>query len=630
MVLSKEGGLISDEGGNITTEWKWNPNLQGAGTPPQEPVTITLNSCLSFVFTDRFNIACKFVCEGAAREFDLSLKLRRMDTYLDHATRSKTGSQRGKLVPDIKHTTLVQRHDETNDAMKATRNKLNPKSKDLNHGEVRRVVANLEKGFDDYSEAHRKSTVFGSEWKTHALDKTTSEIPQIALTGQETGPLDPAGYGHSIYFEDDSKDKSTSRATARLPPMLLKADGTWRGGADLRHAIMHANPLLQRSQVLCDASGRYSEDILVPGGVPTATNPTGMRESGGSVLPVVSASKLDSYLKDVALPHQLVVVACLREDDQLCRIAEKVVEGVHGAVLRGELDGADSDAADASGGGGGDFNPDNSQFRVVKVAMSESRFMVEQYHIRSLPYFLMFSQSKLVYSGAIGGKAIRVAPETMPWRVLCVEPNFADQIATEKILRKQRYHWDLCMNAAQAAAHKQRLNETAVQSGAASVGYDLVLLSDELASDDIAMIERNFKSMANPSSKRVIFCGLAGVKGESGAAQVKGARWSGKRRGISFDNDVLLPPRLASAVDVTVVKPLKAIALEDVSEHIHIQSRLAGGSPFDQQYKGLTKDTLITQMVAALETAHRGLVADTASERVNRATASINQLIRTV
>ena len=95
MVLSKEGGLISDEGGNITTEWKWNPNLQGAGTPPQELVTITLNSCLSFVFTDRFNIACKFVCEGAAREFDLSLKLRRMDTYLDHATRSKTGSQRG-------------------------------------------------------------------------------------------------------------------------------------------------------------------------------------------------------------------------------------------------------------------------------------------------------------------------------------------------------------------------------------------------------------------------------------------------------------------------------------------------------------------------------------------------------
>ena len=28
MVLSKEGGLISDEGGNITTQWKWNPNLQ--------------------------------------------------------------------------------------------------------------------------------------------------------------------------------------------------------------------------------------------------------------------------------------------------------------------------------------------------------------------------------------------------------------------------------------------------------------------------------------------------------------------------------------------------------------------------------------------------------------------------
>merc|ERR1712185_30818 len=102
-----------------------------------------------------------------------------------------------------------------------------------------------------------------------------------------------------------------------------------------------------------------------------------------------------------------------------------------------------------------------------------------------------------------------------------------------------------------------------------------------------------------------------------------GARWSGKRRGISFDNDALLPPRLASAVDVTVVKPLKAITLEDLSEHLHVQSRLAGGSPLDQHYKGLTKDSLITTMVAALESARRGLVADGGGERVNRATAMI-------
>lgn len=598
-------------------------------------MTITLNGCLSFTFADRFNIAVKFVCEGAARDFDLSLKLRRRDSYLENATRTKYGANRGKLVPNIEYTTLVQRHGEANEAMKMKRNKLNPKSQDLT-GEVKRVVSELENGFDRYSDEHKSPTVFGSEWKGKALTNTRGEIPPIALTGHETGPV--AGFGSTIYFDHETKDKKTDMsATSRLPPMLMKANGTWNGDVELRSAIMQANPLLPRSGVLCDASGRYSEDIMVPGGLPHASNPTGMRESGRSTLRVIPAKDLDRFLREEASPSQLVVVACLREDDPLCRKAEMVVEQVHGAILRGELDNADTDlAATGASGAGATANADNSQYRIIKVAMSESRFMAEQYKIRSLPAFLMFSQSKLVYAGALGGTAVRVAPEVKPWRVLCVEPNFRDQMSTEKMLRKHKYHWDLCMNAAQAAQHKQRANEAAVRSGEPTAGgYDLVLLSDSLPSDEVAMIERNFKSMANPSSKRVLICGFASVTGETGAAKVLASRWSGRKKGITFDADVLLEPRLASVVDVAVTKPLKGTALEDLAEHLDQQARAAGGSPYDQHYKGLTKGGLVAQMAAAAENARRGqYIADGAvgdgSDRVNKATAKISHLIRTV
>ena len=79
---------------------------------------------------------------------------------------------------------------------------------------------------------------------------------------------------------------------------------------------MEQNPLLERSSILCDASGRYAEDIVVPGGVVTATNPTGKRESGRETLQVVDPRDLATFVDERCSPTQLVCVAC--EGSEFC------------------------------------------------------------------------------------------------------------------------------------------------------------------------------------------------------------------------------------------------------------------------------------------------------------------------
>jgi hypothetical protein len=67
----------------------------------------------------------------------------------------------------------------------------------------------------------------------------------------------------------------SQRFSHRIRPALVGPDGRWRTDLDLRKALMEENPPLPRSWVLCAASGRYCNDLVVPGGHVTAVNPTG-------------------------------------------------------------------------------------------------------------------------------------------------------------------------------------------------------------------------------------------------------------------------------------------------------------------------------------------------------------------
>jgi hypothetical protein len=137
-------------------------------------------------------MSLKFHCETFVKEIDLGVKLRRNDSYLDHAQKGLAG----RLIPQFDHQTLSNRQDKFAGEMAAQRNKLNPRSENLSEM-VRDIVSKLEADFDNIDTAMKSSNGIGTTWKKEALDKTLSEIPRIANTGMETG-VNP-GFSTTIY-----------------------------------------------------------------------------------------------------------------------------------------------------------------------------------------------------------------------------------------------------------------------------------------------------------------------------------------------------------------------------------------------------------------------------------------------
>lgn len=245
--------------------------------------------------------------------------------------------------------------------------------------------------------------------------------------------------------------------------------------------------------------------------------------------------------------------------------------------------------------------------------------------MRSLPTMLMYHRSKLAYMGNVGGCRVRVRPDMQPWRVLLVEPNFKAQIHAEKMLKKHKFHWDLCMTGAQAVSMKQKLGASgslaadvaaamgagADEGGEADNAYDCVLVSDDVPPADVALIERAFR--ASRDGPVTVVCGMATVKGEAGAGKVAACRWvnpdptsgsAGQVRGhVTYDTAKLLPERLAAVADLAVTRPLKMTALEDLTEYMKLQ---AGVIP-EVKFRGLTAESLAKKMYSVLAGARKGL-----------------------
>ena len=71
------------------------------------------------------------------------------------------------------------------------------------------------------------------------------------------------------------------------------------------------NSLPPHPQVLNDASGTYSENLMVPGGSRKPMNPTGKAETLRRTLHSVRANDLEDFVANVAGPSQVVTVVCV-------------------------------------------------------------------------------------------------------------------------------------------------------------------------------------------------------------------------------------------------------------------------------------------------------------------------------
>jgi hypothetical protein len=611
MVFTASGALVANAAGQVAMEWKWDPSAPN-NKPPLDPITVTLNKSLTLIFTDKFNIELRFVCEGAACDFDLGMKLRRTESYL--ATAVRTGH--GGLEPQFARTTLAERSELFNEDMKHKRNLLNPRSEDLGDS-VSHIVAGLEKDFDAYAKSHTTTRYLEPSWKTRSKDMTRGEIPPIKLTGAESGHM--RGFGDSMYMTPEAYDAAAAVAAEKgrkldgIPDHLRdKKTGDFIRDFEVTNALKHQNPLLPRTGVLNATSGRYSMDLQVPGGNAHALNPTGKAESLRLPLPTVpgGASQLEDFVANRVPPTQLVCVVCLRDDDRGCRKTAMVTEVVHGMLHRGlagpgpaqtpKGGGRTTKSAGGGGGGGGatqsfgstamastmsgtggfgfgGYDPETADIRLIKVDMSQSRFMQTRYRIKTVPFVLMFYEGRVAYGGTLGGEQTKAAAAARPWRVLLVEPNFADQRKAEEVLLKQRNYgkvtWDLAMTGVEAMAAKQRL---AASSTMETFEYDVVFVSDKCTDQDVAIIEKGFKASAKGSGSGpgTLLIGMATMRAADGDYEkLTRTSWAPSSPPNMLctqeaSRRALLDPfeRLASAVEVAVTKPLKTLQFTALNE----------------------------------------------------------------
>jgi hypothetical protein len=209
--------------GTIVKEWDWEKS------PLTDFQECPVNEHFFFRVKDQKHMYIDFVSDNIRKTIDVGVKQLRETTYLDNAKRDATG----KLHPDLPdHRTLKARTVQFNEAMKAKRNLLHPKSDQL--GEmVRDIVKKLENNFDAIESKFTSSCSLGNTWKSEALEKTLSEIPRLSLTGTETGIF--SGYGSMLYSSGgDGKDDKLAKTSTSI---LQNADGTWLSEVDIHHAL---------------------------------------------------------------------------------------------------------------------------------------------------------------------------------------------------------------------------------------------------------------------------------------------------------------------------------------------------------------------------------------------------------
>ena len=173
------------------------------------------------------------------------------------------------------------------------------------------------------------------------------------------------------------------------------------------------------------------------------------------------------------------MVACLRQDSLLCRKAEQFLEKVNGKI-------------EEEHGKCVDSHP----YIVVKFEMSESNYLKRRYNVQSLPMYLFFYSSKLVYGGTLNGAPIRLSVAEKIPPMLLLEDVIKDQMQAENMIRKAGYEWDLALDLRGAMKH--------INTRRADGGFCVVMLSADMPESSLKAAVSTFKNMQDAQGRRVL------------------------------------------------------------------------------------------------------------------------------
>jgi hypothetical protein len=493
----------------ILKEWHWDKNVIHS-KEQQQIVSIELNEALVFTYQNRFDMKMVFFpCPNIKIFFEMGEKLKRTDTYLEHACKIKKGPKIGHLEihlppqsraltsPKLKQpvlqttTTMIKPHSSCTMSTKEETMDFFHK-----HLEIKKIVQELE---DSQRKQRQVEPSLDKKWKQEALLKSLQEIPIIEKTGFEIEETKKKINDMDMVFSL----KNVNDTSQTLKRLKNQQTGQWLGNSQIRQQLLKENPFLKRSKCLNDASGRYSRELSTTTSTSTTTSHI---THGSNPLEIVSGLNLDFFLKEKCDQNQLIIVACLRDDDPLSRKMEKILEQIHAILIQQQQQHSSSSSSPHSLPFAASNNYNN--YRLVKCNLAESKALSEKYRIVAVPTFLIFYHTKLVQVtswGGIGTLRSMIHGGTFLPFVLLIEKNFQQQILIEKILKKEKFQWNLAINGEQAIGHftMTRPHDSTSASTSASTstrmsdagggrygGYGMVILSDSMEEKELHSLIR--------------------------------------------------------------------------------------------------------------------------------------------
>jgi hypothetical protein len=193
----------------------------------------------------------------------------------------------------------------------------------------------------------------------------------------------------------------------------LRLDGT-----ELARNIASKNPVLKRSDMIRNSSGKYCLQVPVPA-----------NKIQVSKLPSVTVETIDAVLSDPAHQGRIVCICCLADWSKNSHAVQQMLE-----LLRGEEVHNNNNSATKKA----------SNFVLYGWDLSRSRYMINRFNMRSCPALLMFYDARLVFARVLRGKVGNV-PKQVP-RMLLFDKSFERQRRLEHSMRLRKYHWDLTLN----------------------------------------------------------------------------------------------------------------------------------------------------------------------------------------
>ena len=350
---TEAGGSFYDEYGDLIRMWTWDKK------PLLEPIEIDVNDCIHLQVVSRKEINMTFKSGDNKLSFQLGFIMRRSDSYLDKITGVGKGDERGKFALDIdKCRAALAQTQVLRDSFKAS--KVNPTMP--KEGELDKRVIEM---------ANNPKKI-----STQAIRDAAFKI--MTISSENAGSLHALSYIEHVIGDDGRR-----HPVAGPPPdetsTSFKLQQTLLKGWKCVQPREDVNSTPQRAPVLM--GGRFETCTRFP-----------VHFTKKVKLTAVKAKDYDAMLAR-APKTQAVLVVCISAASPLAsNKALAMCEDVNGMIWERFGGMSDLKTRECT------KSVRDLPYRLCSFDMAESRLLAHRYNIKSVPMFLIYYNSRLVFA----------------------------------------------------------------------------------------------------------------------------------------------------------------------------------------------------------------------------------------